>query len=86
MAPVEQETRMTKFIAIPVGQGDAFYLDKGRWSVLVDGGSGRKNFAKKFSLSTGVTAVDVAVCTHNDADHANGIIGFLQSSLVCNEI
>ena len=26
------------------------------------------------------------VCTHNDADHAQGILGFLRSSLTCKEV
>jgi hypothetical protein len=30
--------------------------------------------------------VNVLVCTHNDADHANGIIGFLEGGLACDEI
>lgn len=30
--------------------------------------------------------MDVVICTHNDADHANGIIGFLESGLECREI
>jgi hypothetical protein len=28
----------------------------------------------------------VAICTHNDADHANGILGFLEDGLKCNEL
>lgn len=31
-----------KFIAIPVGRGDAFYLEKNDTKILVDGGSGKK--------------------------------------------
>ena len=68
---------MPRFVAIPVGQGDAFYLDRGEWSVLVDGGRSKNTFGATFQTTTGATAVDVVVCTHNDADHANGILGFL---------
>lgn len=28
----------------------------------------------------------MAICTHNDADHANGILGFLEEGLKCNEL
>jgi len=31
---------MCRFIALPVGQGDAFYLETKSGSVLVDGGGG----------------------------------------------
>lgn len=31
-------------------------------------------------------SVNVVVCTHNDADHANGILGFLESGLRCDEV
>ncbi len=77
---------MPRFIAVPVGQGDAFYLDRGEWSVLVDGGRSKGTFATMLQTTTGSTAVDVIVCTHNDADHANGVLGFLQSGLACNEV
>jgi beta-lactamase superfamily II metal-dependent hydrolase len=30
--------------------------------------------------------VDIVVCTHNDADHANGILGFLEAGLRCKEV
>jgi len=77
---------MARFVALPVGQGDAFYLDRGDWSVLIDGGRAQHSFGTTFQTITGVRAVDVLVCTHNDADHANGVIGFLESGLECNEV
>ncbi len=77
---------MPRFIAIPVAQGDAFYLDRGNWSVLVDGGRARSAFGAVFQATTRADGVSVAVCTHNDADHANGIMGFLESGLRCNEV
>jgi hypothetical protein len=77
---------MPRFIALPVGQGDAFYLDRGDWSALVDGGRGKASFGTTFCTMTGAHGVDVLVCTHNDADHANGILGFLESGLGCGEV
>lgn len=76
-----------KFIALPVGQGDAFYAetDDG-FRVLVDGGSSRKALPDLFRRYTKKCGVDVLVCTHNDADHAEGIIGFLESDLDCKEL
>jgi hypothetical protein len=39
-----------------------------------------------FQTMTGSRSVNVLVCTHNDADHANGVIGFLESGLACDEV
>jgi hypothetical protein len=77
---------MARFVALPVGQGDAFYLDRGDWSVLIDGGRAQRSFGTSFQTITGAGAIDVLVCTHNDADHANGVLGFLESGLECGEV
>lgn len=78
---------MKNFIALPVGQGDAFYLKHNDFSVLIDGGKSVKKLPELFKENTKTNEVGVLVCTHNDADHANGILGFLDSpDLKCNEI
>lgn len=77
---------MTKFIAIPVAQGDAFYLKRGDWSALVDGGRSEQSFPGLFTTHVNPDGVEVLVCTHNDADHANGVLGFLRSGLSCREV
>ncbi|GBD26189.1 hypothetical protein HRbin30_01519 [bacterium HR30] len=76
-----------RFIALPVGQGDAFYADSDDgFRVLVDGGRSRSQLPQLFRRYTGSCGVDVLVCTHNDADHAEGLIGFLESELLCSEL
>lgn len=77
---------MPRFIAIPVGQGDAFYFEREGWSVLIDGGRSRFAFDRVFRNKVQVDRVSVAVCTHNDADHAMGILGFIESGLRCDEL
>jgi hypothetical protein len=77
---------MSRFIAVPVAQGDAFYLEHDDWSVLVDGGRNQSGFPAVFQRATKADGVSVAVCTHNDADHVNGILGFLQSGFRCGEV
>lgn len=77
---------MARFIAIPVARGDAFYLEREELSVLVDGGGNRVAFPFMFREFTKKEGVNVVVCTHNDADHANGIIGFLEAGLRCDEV
>ncbi len=77
---------MSRLTAIPVGQGDAFYLASEGWSVLVDGGRSRLGFASAFQTATQANGANVVVCTHNDADHANGILGFLEAGFSCGEV
>ena len=77
---------MSRLIAVPIGQGDAFYLESNGWSVLVDGGRSRSGFASAFQTATRADGASVVVCTHNDADHANGILGFLEAGFRCGEV
>ncbi len=77
---------MSRFIAIPVAQGDAFYLERDDWSVLVDGGRNRFGFASLFQNVIRKDGVAVVICTHNDADHAKGILGFLEAGFRCEEV
>lgn len=74
------------FVALPVGQGDAFFLKENDFCVLVDGGKSANRFPIMFQNILNRKSVDVLVCTHNDADHANGILGFLQAGLKCKEL
>jgi hypothetical protein len=77
---------MSRFIAIPVGQGDAFFLEREGYTILIDGGRSRSAFPSMFRAATKTDGVNVAICTHNDADHANGILGFLEDGLRCGEL
>jgi hypothetical protein len=79
-------SRIARFIAIPVCQGDAFFLQRDNFSVLVDGGRSQATFPNMFRSFTRTNGVDVAICTHNDADHAKGILGFLEGGLRCGEL
>jgi phosphoribosyl 1,2-cyclic phosphodiesterase len=74
------------FIAIGVGQGDAFFFKKGGLTALVDGGRSSQGFPTQFQRTTRRTSIDVLICTHNDADHAAGILGFLRSGLTSREV
>lgn len=76
-----------KFIAIPVGMGDAFYAKTSDgFRVLVDGGGSRQKLPRLFCDHTRERCATVVICTHNDSDHAKGIIGFLESHLECCEL
>lgn len=69
----------SKFIAIGVRQGDAFYLEHNGKKILVDGGKARNTFPNHFQKVTGQTDIDILACTHADADHSLGVLGFLES-------
>ncbi len=76
----------SSFVAIGVGQGDAFFLDKAGITALIDGGRSMQGFPTQFQRVTKQDSVDILVCTHNDADHALGVLGFLRSGLTCKEV
>jgi hypothetical protein len=72
-----------RFIALPVGQGDAFYLEKNGRRILFDGGRYEKVFPETFVHHVGqIKCIDIMVCSHADADHVNGLIGLLESNIV----
>lgn len=78
---------MSQFIAIPVGAGDSFFLERNGRTILVDGGRAEHGFPTLFQKATSRKNVDVVICTHNDADHANGVIGFLKAeNFRCSEV
>jgi competence protein ComEC len=66
--------------ALDVGQGDATLLRGGGVAVLVDGGGqGRGDFAGRVLVpalaAEGVRRIDVAVVSHPDRDHCEGLAG-----------
>lgn len=74
------------FIAVAVGKGDAFFLKKYGLSILVDGGMSIKRFRNQFRRVTNIGSLDILVCTHNDADHAIGVLGILKSKVKVGEV
>lgn len=73
------------FWALPVTRGDAFLLDWPGHTVLVDGGQSR-DAVVGFLGVLHVAKVDVAVCTHKDQDHTEGIVGLLNSPIDVGEL
>jgi len=67
------------FTALPVGQGDAFLVSSTAFSALIDGGRSRTSLPTVLSKHRRGGVLNVVVCTHNDADHAEGLIGLLES-------
>lgn len=69
-------------IALPLSNGESFLLrttdDDGReWTILVDSGKkygkNTRELAQKLSeVSPSIKHLDIAVCTHSDADHSQG--------------
>lgn len=74
------------FIALPLTSGEAFLLRtadaNGReWTILVDSGKkygeGSRELAKLLAqVSPTIQRIDIAVCTHSDADHSQGFWHF----------
>jgi len=77
----------SRLIALGVRNGDAFYLEREERNVLVDGGENQRDLCRLFKGVTGARYVNYLVCTHADADHINGLIGYLKDkSLRCSEL
>ncbi|MEK5439331.1 MULTISPECIES: hypothetical protein [Paenibacillus] len=82
---------MERFVSLMVNQGDSFYLQRDNYLIIVDGGLAKNSLTSFFKINGGnvieSNMVDILVCTHNDADHATGILGFLKDErLSCKEI
>ena len=58
---------------------------KGDRTLLVDGG-GSLRFPRRFVRATGRDHVNILVCTHNDSDHAKGVLGFLKGGPTADEV
>ena len=72
----------SKFTALPVGQGDAFLLERGERAILVDGGRARHAFTSTIAAHSKTQRLSIVVCTHADADHAEGLIGLLEGNTI----
>ena len=69
-------------IALPLSNGESFLLrtkdnDGREWTILVDSGKkygkNTRELAQKLSeVSPSVKHIDIAICTHSDADHSQG--------------
>ena len=53
---------------------------------MVDGGGSVSLISRLFSNNVGRNRVNIVVCTHNDSDHAKGILGLLKSEICCKEL
>jgi hypothetical protein len=67
-----------RLVALPVA-GDAFLMIRDNESVLIDGGkSGAKLYKSLLTELPSVIKLDKIICTHNDADHAEGLAQLLE--------
>ncbi len=65
-----------KFRALEIGSGDAFLIENEGKQILFDSGGSE---SKIIDLISPNKIIDLAICSHNDSDHANGFIGLLKS-------
>ena len=72
------------FSALTVREGDAFLLEDDGWKCLFD--SGRDKSIVDLLKFKGIDKLDLAICSHNDADHAEGFIELFKSGFQINEI
>ena len=74
-----------KFTALEIGSGDAFLIEDGDKKYLFDSG-GNKTLIINLLKKKKIEKLDLAICSHNDIDHANGFIGLLNSNIEIEEI
>lgn len=73
-----------KFTALTIREGDAFLLEDNEWCCLFD--SGVNESIIDLLKYQGVNKLNLAICSHNDADHADGFISLLKSNFPIDEI
>lgn len=70
------------FTSLEVGSGDAFLLEKEqngeKWVCLFDSGGSKSRIKSLLNKHGGIKIINLAICSHNDNDHANGFIGLLE--------
>lgn len=76
----------SKFIAMPVTQGDFFYLERESKIIVFDGGRYPQFTPILFQKYSSKNEIDYLVCSHNDADHASGVIGLLSGIISVKEV
>ncbi len=74
----------TRFSALTIRQGDAFLLENDEWKCLFD--SGWDQTVVELLAFKGIDDLDLAICSHNDADHARGFIKWFERGFRINEI
>lgn len=74
----------TRFTALTVREGDAFLLEDNGWNCLFD--SGVNESIVDLLKYKGIEKLDLAICSHNDDDHAGGFIELLDSPIKIDEI
>ena len=74
----------TRFTALTIREGDAFLLEDNGRKCLFD--SGVDDLIVRILNRKRIDNLDLAICSHNDADHANGFIELLESNIRIKEI
>ena len=71
----------SRLIALGVRNGDSFYLERERRSVLVDGGQSQRGLCRLFKGFTGARYVDYLVCPHAEygVQYTNSAVKFFLS-------
>lgn len=69
--------------ALDIGQGDAIVLEIENKTVLIDAGSTSQKQIGKYKLIPflqyeGISCIDIAVMTHEDADHISGLLELIE--------
>ena len=74
-----------KFQALEVKRGDAFLIQEDERITLFDSGDNAEKIVD-ILMNKRINYVDLAICSHNDKDHAEGFIGIFESGIQIKEL
>lgn len=82
---LNQKTSYMKFQALEVKRGDAFLIQEDERITLFDSGDNAEKIVD-ILMNKRINYVDLAICSHNDKDHAEGFIGIFESGIQIKEL
>ncbi|NLC73940.1 MAG: DUF4131 domain-containing protein [Clostridiales bacterium] len=86
-----RDTRGLELTFIDVGQGDGILISADGVNITIDGGSSSKNDVGTYQIEPflehqGAGTIDLAILTHDDSDHCNGLITLLENGYDIKQI
>ncbi|MFA6662886.1 MAG: ComEC/Rec2 family competence protein [Lachnospiraceae bacterium] len=86
-----RDTRGLELTFIDVGQGDGILISADGINITIDGGSSSKNDVGTYQIEPflkhqGAGTIDLAILTHDDSDHCNGLITLLENDYDIRQI
>ncbi len=81
---IPKANREFELTMLDVGQGDGIFLQSGKFTMLMDGGSSSEKQVGKYRIIPylkyrGISHVDIVAISHPDSDHTSGLLELLEN-------